>query len=72
LQKKEKYLPEIVAIVNLIKNLRKKYPKKIKMFLDLHGHSSQPNVFSYGPPHEESSEHYLISKVFPELLSRKN
>lgn len=61
-----------MAIVNLIKSLRKKYPKKIKMFLDLHGHSSQPNVFSYGPPHEESSEQYLISKVFPELLSRKN
>lgn len=42
------------------------------MFLDLHGHSSQPNVFSYGPPHEYQSEYFYQSRLFPELISRRN
>ena len=46
-----KLFPENSAVVNLIKSLKKKYPRKVKLFLDLHGHSSQPNVFTYGPPH---------------------
>lgn len=49
--KMSKLFPEIQAIVNLLKNLKKKFPRKVKLFLDLHGHSSQPNVFTYGPPH---------------------
>lgn len=53
IQKKEKSLPEIAAFLNLLKTIKKKYPKSIKMFLDFHGHSSQPNIFSYGPPFEE-------------------
>ena len=48
------------------------HPKKPKIFLDLHGHSSQPNIFTYGAPHEPSSEFYLTSRIFPELISRKN
>lgn len=51
LPRKEKVYPEIVAFAELIKSLRRKYSGKPRMFLDLHGHSSQPNVFSYGPPH---------------------
>lgn len=50
-----KLFPEIQSIISLVKNLKRKHPRKVKMFLDLHGHSSQPNVFSYGPPHEEQS-----------------
>lgn len=55
INKKEKQMPEIVGFVNLIKLLRRKYQKKLKFFLDFHGHSSQPNVFSYGPPLEQTS-----------------
>lgn len=47
-----KLFPETQSIILLLKNLKRKYPRKVKMFLDLHGHSSQPNVFTYGPPHE--------------------
>ena len=47
-----KLFPETQAVILLIKTLKRKYPRKVKMFLDLHGHSSQPNVFTYGPPHE--------------------
>ena len=47
-----KLFPETQSIITLVKNLKKKYPRKVRMFLDLHGHSSQQNVFTYGPPHE--------------------
>lgn len=72
LNRKERSLPEIVALVNHLKQIRKLHPKKPKIFLDLHGHSSQPNIFTYGPPHDASSDLFLMSRVFPELLSRKN
>jgi hypothetical protein len=49
--KNHKLFPEIQNILSLVKSIKKKYPRKLKMFIDLHGHSSQPNVFSYGPPH---------------------
>lgn len=42
------------------------------MFLDFHGHSSQSNVFSYGPPHEYGSDGFILSRMFPELLSKRN
>ena len=48
--KREKILPEIIAVINLVKFIKKTQPKKPKLFLDLHGHSSQPNIFTYGPP----------------------
>jgi len=53
--KNHKLFPEIQSIISLLKSLKRKYPRKVKMFLDLHGHSSQSNVFTYGPPHEEQS-----------------
>lgn len=57
--KNARLFPEINSIVTLVKSLKRKYPRKVKMFLDLHGHSSQPNVFSYGPPHKELSEYFF-------------
>lgn len=56
----------------MIKQIRRVHPKKPKIFIDLHGHSSQPNIFTYGTPHDPNSDLFLISKVFPELLARKN
>jgi hypothetical protein len=53
--KKDQMFPEVSAIINLIRKLKRKYPKKLKMFLDFHGHSSQQNVFTYGPPHLEKT-----------------
>lgn len=55
LTKNSKLFPEIFSIVTLVKSLKRKYQRKVKLFIDLHGHSSQPNVFTYGPPHEEQS-----------------
>lgn len=47
--------PEIMGIINYFKKARRQKHKKIKLFLDLHGHSSQPNAFCYGPPHNRNS-----------------
>ena len=48
-----------------MKFLKRLHPKKPKIVFDLHGHSSQPNIFSYGPPNETNSEYYYISRAFP-------
>lgn len=42
--------PELMGIIRYFKRCKKEKLKRIKMFIDLHGHSSQPNVFAYGPP----------------------
>lgn len=55
LSRKEKAFPEMVAFLNQIKRLRRLHPRKPKLFIDLHGHSSQPNIFAYGPPHDSNS-----------------
>lgn len=52
LNRRERTFPEIVSLLNLIKQIRRLHPRRPKLFLDLHGHSSQPNIFAYGPPHE--------------------
>lgn len=70
LAKKEKILTENNALLSLIKNIRRAHPKKLKIFIDFHGHSSQPNVFSYGPPHELNSENYYTGKLLPELIAK--
>lgn len=45
--------PEIVGIMRYFKKKHKDFSKKIKIFIDFHGHSSQSGVFSYGPPHQK-------------------
>jgi hypothetical protein len=70
--KYRRMFPELFAIVSYIKKLKKKYPNQVKMFLDLHGHSSQSNVFTYGPPHQEKNDNYFLSRLFPEMLAEQN
>lgn len=42
------------------------------MFIDFHSHSSEQNVFSFGPPHNKSSEYYDLSRIYPYLISKRN
>lgn len=44
----------------------------MKLFLDFHGHSSEQNVFVYGPPHDKSSDYFYMSRLFPEIIAQKN
>ncbi len=50
--------PQIIGILKYFKDRKKEFSKKTKMFIDFHGHSSEENVFAYGPPHHKSSEYY--------------
>ena len=43
---RKKYHPEVYSFKSLIKSL--KTEKDIVMFIDMHGHSRQKNVFFYG------------------------
>ena len=65
LNRKEKTYPEMVAVVNLVKLMKRLHPRKPKLFLDLHGHSSQPNIFTYGPPNDPNTELFTLGRVFP-------
>jgi cytosolic carboxypeptidase protein 2/3 len=69
---REHLFPEIAGITRFFKRCRRQKHKQTKLFLDLHGHSSEPNVFSYGPPLPKLSEYYENSRLFPFLMSRRN
>jgi len=64
--------PELLGAIRYFKSQQKEYHKKLKLFIDLHGHSSQSDVFAYGPPHVKQSEYYELSRLFPFLISTKN
>ncbi len=64
--------PELMGIIRYVKRRQKEWSRKVKIFLDLHGHSSQPNVFAFGPPHHRASEHYDNSRLLPYLIQGKN
>lgn len=69
---KENLFPEVVGITKYLKKIKKQKGKYLKMMIDFHGHSSQQNVFTYGPPHGIVSEYYELSRLFPYLISRRN
>lgn len=52
---RDKMTPEITAIMNLIRKIKKKYSRLFRIFIDFHGHSSRQNIFTYGPPYTTDS-----------------
>jgi hypothetical protein len=56
---REKLSPEVVALLLLVKKLKKKFGSKFRMFIDFHGHSSRQNVFTYGPPYIAGTEDHI-------------
>lgn len=72
----EEFFPEIVAIKNLVRALRKK--AKIRFLIDLHGHSAKKDIFAYGGEEERGSHRFLYSKfinnldrIIPKILSKR-
>jgi len=58
-------VPEVIHIREKIL----KTPKRISMFIDLHGHSKKRNVFAYGC---HDTKRPFASREFPYLLSKIN
>jgi cytosolic carboxypeptidase protein 2/3 len=46
--------PTISALKDLLRNLRSKLGDNLQFFIDLHGHSTKKNIFSYGPEYTMS------------------
>lgn len=61
-----------MGITRYFKRRKKEFMRKTKLFIDFHGHSSEQNVFTYGPPHHKTSELYELSRLLPYLISKKN
>lgn len=66
---KQHLFPELMGVIKYFRQEKKRKENGVKLFIDLHGHSSEPNVFSYGPPHIPESIHYTYSRLFPYLIS---
>ena len=42
------------------------------MFLDLHGHSSEHNIFTYGPDYDSTETNYYQIRLLPKILNLRS
>lgn len=64
-----KYHPSVVALRTYLQEV--KLQRKVVGLLDLHGHSTRPGVFTYGPQLASSDSLYDFTKVFPWMVAQK-
>ena len=58
------------SVLNLLNQVKKwQVNRKVAYFFDLHGHSTKPNVFTYGPELSNFDPLNDHTKVFPKLIS---
>jgi hypothetical protein len=62
-----KFHPSIVAFIRLFQEM--KHKKRVAGLLDLHGHSTKPGVFSYGPQISTSDSFSNYTHIFPYFVS---
>lgn len=58
--------PSVSCLINMISRLNE--TRKVVMFLDFHGHSTKPNVFSYGPELDKNDPTFNLTKLFTKLV----
>lgn len=58
---RDRLVPEVAALLTLVKKLKRKYGSKLKLFIDFHGHSTRQNVFAYGPPYTAAGTDQFIT-----------
>lgn len=57
-----------MALKTIGEKLLREYKERFLCFLDLHGHSSQKNIFSYGPQYEVSHRNFTSSRFLPKVI----
>lgn len=68
-QPTEQHHPEIFYLKEMI--LKESKLRKVRMYIDMHGHSRKKNVFFYGCSRNvEEGEEYSRAKAFPFLMSK--
>lgn len=68
-QPAEQHHPEIFYLKEMI--LKESRLRKVRMYIDMHGHSRKKNVFFYGcSKNIEDIDEYSRAKAFPYLMSK--
>jgi murein tripeptide amidase MpaA len=61
-----KFHPSVFSLIKKVEAI--KLRKKVCMFLDLHGHSTRTNVFTYGPEISTLDPLFNFTRLFPKLI----
>lgn len=65
--------PLLHSVINAVKQqvseIQSSKNRKVFAFLDLHGHSTKPNIFTYGPDIETTNKHFIASRYYVKQLS---
>ena len=64
--------PEISALKELGLKLKEEHGERFNLFLDLHGHSSERNIFTYGPDYELTETNYYQIRLLPKILNLRS
>lgn len=59
--------PTVVALKSKVKEVKKM--KSVSFFFDLHGHSTRPDIFTYGPELSKTDPLFWYSRLLPKLFS---
>lgn len=62
--------PIVIALKNYVKNVNRTRGN-IVYCLDLHGHSTKPDVFTYGPEMGDSDKLYRLARYYTKLLGER-
>ena len=52
--------------------LKEEFGERFNLFLDLHGHSSQRNIFSYGPDYDITETNFYQIRLLPKILNLRS
>lgn len=64
--------PEVVALKELGMRLKQEHGDRFNLFLDLHGHSSERNIFTYGPDYDTTETNFYQIRLLPKILNSKS
>lgn len=60
------------ALKELGVKLKEEFGERFNLFLDLHGHSSQRNIFSYGPDYDITETNFYQIRLLPKILNLRS